>query len=352
MAKKTIIEGGKREEIISAAMELIFENGYDATSVRSIQKKVGSEVGLFYYYFKNKDELFDSVLDRFFMGYEKDFRKIIAHGRRNPCRLMYDFFHYMEVETAHFREKYAENMHRTVRWAIREHTLTIIEPYIKQVVDIQSAYYGVEPALAPDVAALYLTHGVGSTILHEDESLYQSRRGEVMKGCCLIMGMDENKQQLRIPYQAEQEDIESWIQLMESMKEYFPGFGREAFEQQLSEHINNGEAWVYRYEGNVVAGLLYSKERKELDLLAVSPEFRQRGLATRLVETMAACFPVGEKVSVTTFRAGNSLGDDTRRFYRSIGFAEIEELTVFGYPCQRMVLTVPEGTPARNHMEK
>ena len=344
MQKKTITEGGKREEIISAALELIFENGYDATSVRSIQKKVGREVGLFYYYFKNKDELFDSVLDRFFSGYEKDFREIIAHGRRNPCRLMYDFFHYMEVETAHFREKYAENMHRTVRWAIREHTLTIIEPYLKQVVDIQSAYYGVEPALAPDVAALYLTHGVGSTILHEDENLYQSRRGEIMKGCCLIMGMDEKEQQLRIPYLAEQEDIESWMQFMELVKDYFPGFGREAFKQQLAEHINSEEAWVYRYEGKVVAGLLYSKKRKELDLLAVAPDFRRKGLATRLVETMAACFPAGEEVSVTTFLTGDSMGGGTRQFYQNLGFKDKEKLTVFGYPCQRMVLTVPDGT--------
>lgn len=342
MSKKPITEGGKKEEIINAAMDLIFENGYDATSVRSILKKVGSEVGLFYYYFKNKDELFDSVLDRFFSGYEKDFREIIAHGRRNPCRLMYDFFRYMEVETARFREQYAQNMHRTMRWAIREHTLTIIEPYIKQVVDIQSAYYGVEPALASDVAALYLTHGVGSTILHEDENLYQSRRGEIMKGCCLIMGMDEKEQQLRIPYLADEEDIDSWMYLMESVKDYFPGFGEEAFKKQLKKHIGANEAWVYRYEGKVVAGLLFSKERKELDMLAVSPEFRRKGLATRLVETMAACFSVEEEVSVTTFRTDDSMGNTTRQFYHKLGFRDQEKLTVFGYPCQRMVLQCPK----------
>ena len=74
------------------------------------------------------------MLDRFFAGYEADFARIVKHGRRNPCRVMQDFFEYMERETATFRDNYAGKMHRTVRWAIREHTLTLIEPYLRQVV--------------------------------------------------------------------------------------------------------------------------------------------------------------------------------------------------------------------------
>lgn len=44
MPKKAVLEGGKRDEIIYAAMELFFEKGYDATSVRMILDKVGGEV--------------------------------------------------------------------------------------------------------------------------------------------------------------------------------------------------------------------------------------------------------------------------------------------------------------------
>ena len=57
MPRKPIIEGGKREEIAKAALELFLSKGYDGTSVRAIMNQAGGEVGLFYYYFKNKDEI-------------------------------------------------------------------------------------------------------------------------------------------------------------------------------------------------------------------------------------------------------------------------------------------------------
>ena len=51
MARKALLTGGKRDEIIYAAMELFFENGYEATSVRMILDKVNGEVCMFYHYF-------------------------------------------------------------------------------------------------------------------------------------------------------------------------------------------------------------------------------------------------------------------------------------------------------------
>ncbi|MDD4508953.1 MAG: TetR/AcrR family transcriptional regulator, partial [Eubacteriaceae bacterium] len=98
MSRKTVGDGGKRDEIVGAALQLFLENGYDGTSVRSIMNQAGGEVGLFYYYFKNKDRVFDAVLDLFFARYDADFSAIVAHGRRNPCRVMQDFFEYMERE--------------------------------------------------------------------------------------------------------------------------------------------------------------------------------------------------------------------------------------------------------------
>ena len=68
MPKKAILEGGKRDEIVYAAMQLFFEKGYEATSVRMILDKVHGEVGMFYHYFKSKEELFQKVVERFFQS--------------------------------------------------------------------------------------------------------------------------------------------------------------------------------------------------------------------------------------------------------------------------------------------
>ncbi len=342
MGRKVGGDTNKKEAILAAAQICFLERGFDGTSVRAIMKKAGAEIGLFYYYFKNKDDAFDRVLDRFFAGYEADFARIVVHGKRNPCRVMEDFFSYMERETGAFREKYAAQMHRTVRWAIREHTLTIIEPYIRQIVDIQSAYYGVPPALAPNMAALYLTHGVGSAILHEDSERYYANRVELKRGVSLLMGMPMEEQNLRIPYPAINEDIEGWMELVRTMRDHFPGIDETKYARELPKRIVKGEAWVFRDGDRILAALLYSIERRELDFLAVSPDCRRRGLAQKLVETAAAQFPVGTVLSVMTYRAGDPMGADTRAFYEAMGFAPCEELTMFGYPCQRLSVTVPD----------
>ena len=343
MGRKAGGETNKKEDILLAAENCFLEQGFDGTSVRSIMKQAGAEIGLFYYYFKNKDEAFERVLDRFFAKYEADFVAIVAHGRRNPCRVMEDFFAYMERETAAFREKYAGKMHRTVRWAIREHTLTLIEPYLRQVVEIQRTYYDVPTPLTPDVAALYLTHGVGSAILHEDSERYFKSRGEIKRGVSLLMGMPMEEQELRIPYRASAEEVPGWMELVHTLRDSFPGLNEAEYEAQLTGRIAQGEAWAFCGEGKVFAAMLYSKERQELDFLAVSPDARRRGLARKLVETAAAQFPVGTPLSVVTYRAGDPLGVDARAFYEAMGFLPGETMTLFGYPCQRFTATVPDG---------
>ncbi|MCH3972989.1 MAG: GNAT family N-acetyltransferase [Oscillospiraceae bacterium] len=347
MGRKAGMEGNKREDILAAAQSCFMEQGFDGASVRAIMKQAGAEIGLFYYYFKNKDDAFDQVLDRFFAGYEADFARIVKHGRRNPCRVMQDFFEYMERETAAFREKYADKMHRTVRWAIREHTLTLIEPYLKQVVEIQSDYYGVQPPLAPQVAALYLTHGVGSAILHEDRETYFENRSEIKRGVSLLMGMPLEQQALRIPERATAQAIPAWMALVSATREHFPGLNEAEYEKQLAERIERGEAWLFRSGEEIAAALLYSRERRELYFLAVSPEYRRRGLAQKLVETAAAQLPVGAELSVVTYREGDPTGAEARAFYKAMGFAPAEELTAFDYPCQRLTVTVPDAPLGR-----
>ena len=82
---------------------------------------------MFYYYYKTKDELFTDVLDHFFEPYRKDFEALAAEAKEKPYRALLRFFSYIKREVRAFRAKYEGNMHRTVRWAIREQTLTVID---------------------------------------------------------------------------------------------------------------------------------------------------------------------------------------------------------------------------------
>lgn len=190
MARKQMIEGGTKNKIVEVATTKFFEQGYDGTGVREVMRDVGADIGTFYYYFKSKDELFYEVLSRFFEPYKKDFAEIAEGAKDVPYRSLLRFFQYMKKEVRIFREKYADNMHFTVRYTIREQALEVIEPYIEEIIRTLVSY-GAKPKMEPHLMAVFLTYGVGSWILHEDADYADKSTNDIRKTVNLIMGLDE-----------------------------------------------------------------------------------------------------------------------------------------------------------------
>ena len=57
--------GERKQEIIDTAYVLFAEKGYEETTVRDIVGKIGVAQGLFYYYFKSKEEVLFAVAEQF-----------------------------------------------------------------------------------------------------------------------------------------------------------------------------------------------------------------------------------------------------------------------------------------------
>lgn len=135
-------------------------------------------------------------------------------------------------------------------------------------------------------------------------------------------------------------DINKVLSMMERVKESFPGYQKAEFLEALDKAIDCKEAFLEEKEGRLAGMITFSYQEKELTFLAVKPEFRKQGVGKRLVKRMAECFENGEAVHVITFREGDQKGMAARYCYHSCGFVDDEELVVFNYPCQRMVLKV------------
>ena len=69
--KKNAEKDNLRQKIMDAAWELFYEKGYENTTVNDIIKRAGTSKGGFYYYFKAKDELLNSLYSIFDREYEK-----------------------------------------------------------------------------------------------------------------------------------------------------------------------------------------------------------------------------------------------------------------------------------------
>lgn len=189
MPRKQMFEGGTKNRILQVGRQLFFENGFDGTGVRAIMKAVGADVGAFYYYYTSKDELFDDVMEHFFAPFHADFDRLAKEAEETPYRSLLRFFIYLSDKTREFRAQYAENMHRTVRLAIRESTLTIMEPYVERIIHMLTEK-GAKPILDEKAAAVFVSHGVGSVILHEDSEWVTSVADELRKSINLVLGLD------------------------------------------------------------------------------------------------------------------------------------------------------------------
>lgn len=147
MARRAVLEGGKRDEIIAAATELFLANGYESTSVRMVLDKVGGEVGMFYHYFKSKDELFDTVVDRFFTGYSQKFSQMTRNSDSVES-FVTNFLSLFEESMEQYR-KIEGNMHWTIRYAMHERTLISLIPAVEE----NLKHLGYEGKYPTDIAA-------------------------------------------------------------------------------------------------------------------------------------------------------------------------------------------------------
>ena len=190
MARKPKYDGGTKEKIIEVATQMFFEKGYEGTSIRSIIKAVDCEIGLFYYYFESKDELFTQVLDIFLNTYKVESEKIVASSYDHPYQCLLRFFQYVLSCVKEFREKYADNIYKTTRWAIRDQVMTHMVPYIVEILE-SLVKYGAKPVMDIRPMALFLAHGVGSLLIKEDTELVSTYFEQYRTTINLLLGLDD-----------------------------------------------------------------------------------------------------------------------------------------------------------------
>ena len=73
----------RKEELIDAAEELFIVKGYENTSINDIVDKVGVAKGLFYYYFKAKDEILNAISNKYVQYIGGRLKGIVENEEKN-----------------------------------------------------------------------------------------------------------------------------------------------------------------------------------------------------------------------------------------------------------------------------
>ena len=122
-------------------------------------------------------------------------------------------------------------------------------------------------------------------------------------------------------------DIDLWMALVEEVRWNFPGL-------ETQEKLNEHRATVLKFmgkrqaicvkEGNVIAGvMLFSRGHNMICCLAVSPEYRRRGVASMLMDEALNNLDRTKEISVSTFRADDEKGNAPRALYEKYGFKSL-----------------------------
>ena len=144
MARKAVTSGGTRDEILSVAKRLFFEKGFDGVTIRTIQREVGCEVGLFYYYFKSKEQIFDVVLAELQSDWEKSFEEVLQNESEDSVAQLMTVFETVYVIAKEFRGEKAEELHWSVQGAMYNRLTAVLEGYIASILGDSRTETGID----------------------------------------------------------------------------------------------------------------------------------------------------------------------------------------------------------------
>lgn len=172
MARKPILHGGKRDEILECSTKLFLKYGYEKTSIRMILNDVGGEVGMFYHYFNSKQELFDKVFEHFMNQQSIKLNKILSGDTASETP-----YHKLEQILICFSQSMKEyqklsdgNIHWSILSALHELTVYSLQPAVKDLISRLCGKYNIDISAEINWITPYLLKGI-SGLLHEESFL-------------------------------------------------------------------------------------------------------------------------------------------------------------------------------------
>lgn len=143
-------------------------------------------------------------------------------------------------------------------------------------------------------------------------------------------------------FYGEPEDIDKWMSLVKRVRWNFPGLETQ---EKLDEHqetvlkfMGKRQAVCVKAADDIVGVMLFSRGRNMICCLAVSPEYRRRGVASMLMDEALSNLDRTREISVSTFRADDEKGLAPRALYEKYGFVPGALVEEFGYPNQVFIL--------------
>jgi AcrR family transcriptional regulator len=163
-----------REKIVSAALDVFAERGFEAASTRQIAARVGVNHGLIPYYFGTKRKLWQAAVDHAFEGMQEEIDAAIADAanpdpRERLARMIRAHVYFVARRPAFVRLMLEEGKRRgeRMRWIVDRH----VQPLYDSIAALIEQLPG-DVVAARDVSPVhffYVMAGATGLIFHQAE---------------------------------------------------------------------------------------------------------------------------------------------------------------------------------------
>ena len=172
----------RRQELIEIAMRQFMENGYEKTSIRSIVKAAGGEIGMFYHYFSSKEEIFTDALKHYNATYISDLKALVK--RESDA----DFLELMDKILAHLfttLPSYGDMQLKKVDIALlavlHQNSMLALHPILMQILMVYIARNRIkQPEIELCLLVDFLLFGI-SGIIHDQKVTDIQKKCESIK---------------------------------------------------------------------------------------------------------------------------------------------------------------------------
>jgi AcrR family transcriptional regulator len=159
----------RRQELIEIALKQFIENGYEKTSVRSILQEAGGEIGMFYHYFKSKNEIYEAALEKYNEKYLASFTQISNFPNLSFEQKLNQIFTLLANSLSEYGQNHSEKINPEIKTLLHSRTLLKIAPLFEQII-VDGVQNNILNAPIPNLHLLsqFILFGI-SAVIHDNE---------------------------------------------------------------------------------------------------------------------------------------------------------------------------------------
>ncbi|QEL85569.1 TetR/AcrR family transcriptional regulator [Bacillus mycoides] len=182
----------RRQELMDIGFELYMKNGMGGFSIKDVVSRAGVATGLFYYYFKSKEDFVDETLNSFIVKNMELIEEILISNERSVMQKMKDsldiFWTFIEKLAPY---KNVSSFQTEQHFQLEQKLFTRIQPLIRQVIE-EGVKTGVFYTDNSSLASGFILYGL-SSIAHSEVKLNLDTKQEMVNLVLTTLRYDQKE---------------------------------------------------------------------------------------------------------------------------------------------------------------